>query len=240
MYINELLRELGVPEKDLSDEVTLANEKTRVFSGVSRDGYHGYRASYKMYDPYDQLTPCRKDTTDQYAFAERVTFVYKGERPAAVSYFESDVASNTNDAGIYLFLPAGMEQEIIFKAQEKEPIRYTVPPKLLQKWIEQVSEQEHRDPKRWYEYDRVQRKVWRKARAYAAYTFARKHPNEVGVVKVLYSGYGVRDRGQIYTYGRSILVQNGVVEFVDLEDAQPDILLAKYGVKYFHPIEINE
>ena len=238
MYINELLRELKIPWRNVGDKISFADEKTRVFSGVSRDGYRGYNAWHKVYDPYDQLTPCRKDTTNQYAVAERVTFVYKGERPAAVSYSNSDEATSLNDTGTYLFIPDGME--IILEAQEEEPILYPVPPRLLQRWIEQVSEQEHRDPERWYEYDRVQRKVWRKARVYAAYTFAEEHPNRVGVVKVLYSGYGVRDRGQIYTYGRSILVQNGVVEFVDLEDAKPGTLLAKYGVKVFHPIGIRD
>jgi hypothetical protein len=225
VYVDEILRELGVPEKSLGLEIQLAElvEPVEVYSGNSAEGYHGYHAGYTVYDPHSQLTTQSKNASSQYVNESVTTFAYKGERPAAVKYHIWDAASNWDENKILLFVPE--DTKIIFRAQKKEPIQYSVPPRLLEKWIKQVSAEEKRDPKRWYEYERVQRKVWRKGLVYAAYAFAQEYPNEVGIAE---------------GYGRPILVQNGAVEFVDFDDAQPKMLLRKYGVKAFHPIEIDE
>lgn len=236
--LNEVLKELGVPERKLNREVQIVNEPVVVYAGGSQEGYHGYHAGYKVYDPYNQLREVSEDASSQYVWAERVSFSFVGEKPAAVSFSESDMASSYRRRGIYLFLPEGMVEEIIFEAQEKETVYYSIPPRLLQKWIRDVSAKEGRDPKFWKNYGRVERKVAHKALVYASYQFAKDYTDKVGVIHNIWGGY-VTDRGNLNYYGTSVLVKDGKVEFVDYKDTFPDMLQSKYGVLEYYPIEVD-
>lgn len=236
MHVYDILETLGVPGEKRIRPIEIAKPYEFLFQGTSQDGYHGYNSDFRIYDPFEQLEVKRQDASDQYIYADLVEFFYKGENFAAVSWSHTNIS--TSSWGILLFAPEDKKQSIIFRAEQKEEIRYTPPKLLKQKWICEVSEKEHRDPSRWEEYARVERKVMNKALVYSAYQFAKDYPDRIGVIQDIWGDYYV-ESGSAHYYGTSIFVHDGAVEFVESYETTPEVLQAKFGVNEFYPICAN-
>lgn len=225
--INELFRNLGIPEDLHRREVEIFNpiNPQEVYWGKPKPGYNGYVAGCKSWDPKNQLTRYTKASEDQYAWTERYTYDYAGKAPAAVTWDSSSV--NSNKKGILLFLPEGLP--VLMKAKEKEIITYDIPDSLKKKWIWEVSKKEGRNPFYWREYARVWRGVADKAIVYASYQFARERPtNEVGVTHDPWGHYRVTN-----------IVQKGKVHFAKWSDALPEILQQAYGIEEYYPLSVD-
>lgn len=65
--------------------------------------------------------------------------------------------------------------------EPKSKVYYTLPKRLLLKWIRDVCDKEGRPRNKPWEYARVKRTIWAKACTWAAHQFAKQYPQELGV-----------------------------------------------------------
>lgn len=243
MTLFDVLNELGVALDDRANRkiniIKKRPETIKYTSGGCKSGYHGYVEGYTLCDPYNQLK-LEKEEDDLYcSFTWRTKnyYTYSGEKSAAVFWRYEGI--NNSERGIDIYLPEGTE--VVNEAQCLGTLHFKVPERVYKKFIREACEREGRNPKCWYKYARVSRIIERKALVYAAYQFAKAHPDKVGLIDPLctYTQYSTI-RNDLVTYGTSVLILNGNVCFVDYNEITPKKLIAKYNVVDYFEVDYVE
>lgn len=245
-YITDILKEVGVPEKEWWMNVSLEEEHTIVTNGICDEFHHGYKEWFRTYDPYNQLQ--QESLYNPSAFVDDYKIKYKGEKPAAIlHYMVSQTHSNGGFDVIRLFLPE--RETVIMESKQMDEIEYRLPFNLLKKWLAKefyplAAWGDYCDSDGYYDEDiafekqEKEKKIGDKARLYAAYKFAKEYPQKIGVMHDVWNEYWV-DGGQLRYSGTSILVNCGKVEFVSYEETKPEELLKQYNAKEFYPINVS-